>query len=89
MQQETALIVPFLLYGVTGSGKTEIYMETTALALQQNKQVLIMIPEIGLTGQLVARFQARFHERVAVLHSRLLSLAERYDTWERIRHNRC
>lgn len=77
---------PFLLYGVTGSGKTEIYMETAALALQQNKQVLIMIPEIGLTGQLVARFQARFHERVAVLHSRL-SLAERYDTWERIRHN--
>lgn len=77
---------PFLLYGVTGSGKTEIYMEIAALALQQDKQVLIMIPEIGLTGQLVARFQARFQEKVAVLHSRL-SLAERYDTWERIRHN--
>ena len=80
------LAVPFLLYGVTGSGKTEIYMETAALVLQQNKQVLIMIPEIGLTGQLVARFQARFQEKVAVLHSRL-SLAERYDTWERVRHN--
>ena len=78
--------MPFLLHGITGSGKTEIYLETTALALQQGKQALILIPEIGLTGQLVDRFQARFHDRVAVLHSRL-SLAERYDTWERIRQN--
>lgn len=77
---------PFLLHGVTGSGKTEIYMEAAAQALAGNKQALVLIPEIGLTGQLVSRFQARFHERVAVLHSRL-SLAERYDTWERIRQN--
>ncbi len=77
---------PFLLHGITGSGKTEIYMEAAAQALARNKQALVLIPEIGLTGQLVTRFQARFHERVAVLHSRL-SLAERYDTWERIRQN--
>ena len=70
----------FLLHGVTGSGKTEVYLHATAHALAQGKQVAVLVPEISLTHQIIERFTARFPGRVAVLHSRL-SLGERFDQW--------
>lgn len=73
----------FLLYGVTGSGKTEVYLRATAECLAQGRQALILVPEISLTGQMVARFIGRFGPQVAVLHSRL-GTGERYDEWRRI-----
>ncbi|GIK56425.1 MAG: primosomal protein N' [Chloroflexi bacterium] len=75
---------PFLLHGVTGSGKTEIYMRAIAQALTDGEQAIVLVPEIALTPQTVRRFAARFPGRVAVLHSRL-SDGERYDTWRRAR----
>ncbi len=74
---------PFLLHGVTGSGKTEVYLQTIALALEQDKTALVLVPEIALTPQLVGRFRRRFSCGIAVLHSRL-SVGERYDEWRRI-----
>lgn len=79
--------LPFLLHGVTGSGKTEIYMQSVDLALQQDRQSIVLVPEIALTPQTVRRFAARFPGQVAVLHSRLTD-GERYDTWRRIREGR-
>ena len=78
------IIEPFLLHGVTGSGKTEIYMRAIAHALDEGKQAIVLVPEIALTPQTVRRFAARFPGRVAVLHSRLTD-GERYDTWRRAR----
>ncbi len=75
---------PFLLHGVTGSGKTEIYLQAVAEALQQGRQALILVPEISLTPQTVRRFAARFPSRVAVWHSNLTP-GQRYDTWQRVR----
>ncbi len=75
---------PFLLHGVTGSGKTEIYMRAIEFALARGQQAIVMVPEIALTPQTVRRFAARFPGRVAVLHSGL-SDGERYDTWRRAR----
>ncbi|MBK8988771.1 MAG: primosomal protein N' [Chloroflexi bacterium] len=75
---------PFLLHGVTGSGKTEIYMRAIEFALARGQQAIVLVPEIALTPQTVRRFAARFPGRVAVLHSRL-SDGERYDTWRRAR----
>jgi primosomal protein N' (replication factor Y) (superfamily II helicase) len=75
---------PFLLHGVTGSGKTEIYMRAIDFALQAGRQAIVLVPEIALTPQTVRRFAARFPGAVAVLHSRL-SDGERYDTWRRAR----
>lgn len=75
---------PFLLHGVTGSGKTEIYMRAIEFALARGQQAIVMVPEIALTPQTVRRFAARFPGRVAVLHS-ALSDGERYDTWRRAR----
>ena len=75
---------PFLLYGVTGSGKTEVYMALVKHILNMGKNALILVPEISLTPQMVARFTGRFGEHVAVLHSGL-SDGERYDEWRRIR----
>ena len=75
---------PFLLHGVTGSGKTEIYMRAIDLALDMGKTAVVLVPEIALTPQTVRRFAARFPGRVAVMHSRL-SDGERYDTWRRAR----
>ena len=75
---------PFLLHGVTGSGKTEIYMQAIDLALERGQTAIVLVPEIALTPQTVRRFAARFPGRVAVLHSRL-SDGERYDTWRRAR----
>jgi len=77
---------PFLLHGVTGSGKTEVYLRAVAECLQQGRQALIMVPEISLTPQLVSRFRARFEplgEQIATLHSGL-SAGERYDAWRSI-----
>jgi primosomal protein N' (replication factor Y) len=75
--------IPILLHGVTGSGKTEVYMRGIATALEQGKTALILVPEISLTDQLVERFVARFSSRVAVLHSGL-SAGERFDEWRRL-----
>ena len=75
-----------LLHGVTGSGKTEVYMRAAATALEQGKQVIVLVPEISLTPQTVGRFKGRFGDNVAILHSGL-SLGERYDEWRRIRNN--
>jgi len=74
----------FLLHGVTGSGKTEVFLGAARHALDQGKQVLVLVPEIGLTPQLVGRFRARFGADVAVLHSGLTG-AERLGQWRRIR----
>lgn len=75
---------PFLLHGVTGSGKTEIYLRAVAEALALKKRVVVLVPEIALTPQTVQRFAARFPGRVAVIHSQLTE-GERYDTWRRCR----
>lgn len=78
---------PFLLHGVTGSGKTEVYLQAARHTLQAGKTVLVLVPEISLTPQTVRRFRARFadiQDQVAVLHSNL-SQGERFDEWHRIR----
>lgn len=75
---------PFLLYGVTGSGKTEVYLQAISHALNLGKNALVLVPEIALTPQLTGRFQARFGGGIAILHS-ALSDGERYDEWRRIR----
>ncbi len=74
----------FLLHGVTGSGKTEVYMQAAAACIAEGKQVLILVPEIALTSQITDRFFRRFGDRVAVVHS-ALSMGERLDSWRRIR----
>ena len=82
----------FLLHGVTGSGKTEIYLQAIAHALEQGKGAIVLVPEIALTPQTVERFKARFSSGklqtlVAVLHSHL-SAGERHDEWHKIRQGR-
>lgn len=74
----------FLLYGITGSGKTEVYLQIIAECLERGKNAIVLVPEISLTPQLAARFRARFGPKVAVLHS-ALSTRQRYDEWHRIR----
>jgi primosomal protein N' (replication factor Y) len=74
----------YLLHGVTGSGKTEIYLQALAETVRLGKKGIVLVPEIALTPQTIERFATRFPRRVAVLHSRL-SLGERYDEWHRIR----
>ncbi|MBN1484203.1 MAG: primosomal protein N' [Chloroflexia bacterium] len=74
----------FLLHGVTGSGKTEIYLRALGRVLREGRRAMVLVPEISLTPQTVQRFEARFPGRVTVLHSGL-SLGERYDQWRRIR----
>ncbi len=73
----------FLLHGITGSGKTEVYLQLIAQALQRGRTALVLVPEIGLTPQLLSRFRARFGPDVAVLHS-ALSQGERADAWRRL-----
>ncbi len=73
-----------LLQGVTGSGKTEVYLRAGAIALEQGRGVIVLVPEIALTPQIVGRFHERFGETVAVLHSRLRP-GERYEEWRRLR----
>jgi primosomal protein N' (replication factor Y) len=77
-------VAPFLLHGVTGSGKTEVYLRAVARVLRQGRQAVVLVPEIALTAQLVRRFAARFPGQLAVLHSQL-SAGERYDEWRRLR----
>ena len=74
----------FLLQGITGSGKTEVYLRSAAHAVDAGKQVLMLVPEIALTAQLVKRFQAWFGDQIAVAHSKL-SQNERGDVWYRMR----
>lgn len=73
----------YLLHGITGSGKTEIYLRAVAEVLQQGRQAIVLVPEIALTPQTIRRFAARFPDHIAVWHSEL-SLDERYDTWRRV-----
>ena len=74
---------PYLLYGVTGSGKTEVYMELIEDALKKGKTSIVLVPEISLTPQMVLRFQKRFGDNIAAIHS-ALSDGEKYDEWRRI-----
>lgn len=74
----------YLLYGVTGSGKTEIYLRATEETIKRGRQAIILVPEIALTPQAVRRFHARFPGQVGLVHSKL-SEGERYDTWRRAR----
>ena len=74
---------PFLLFGVTGCGKTEVYLRSAERCLQQGKKVLVLVPEIALASQLEAHFYSRFGDNLAVLHSGL-STGERFGQWQRI-----
>ncbi|SER52940.1 primosomal protein N' [Salisediminibacterium halotolerans] len=97
MQEQTEALQPvdeavrsgraetFLLRGVTGSGKTEIYLQAIESVLQKGEEAIVLVPEISLTPQMVTRFKGRFGSRVAVLHS-ALSKGEKYDEWQRIRN---
>ena len=75
---------PLLLHGVTGSGKTEVYLRAVAAALERGRSAIVLVPEIALTPQTAGRFVERFGDAVAVMHSRL-SPRERYDEWWRMR----
>jgi len=75
----------YLLHGVTGSGKTEVYLQALAEAVRLGKRGIVLVPEIALTPQIIERFSARFPGKVAVLHSKL-SLGEQFDEWRRIRN---
>ena len=77
----------FLLHGVTGSGKTEVYLQTIERVLNHDRQAMMLVPEIALTPQMVLRFKKRFGDEGAVLHSGL-SKGERYDEWQKIRDGR-
>ncbi|MCB9102703.1 MAG: primosomal protein N' [Anaerolineales bacterium] len=83
-QSKSVYKLPFLLHGVTGSGKTEIYLRAIAAALQAGQSAIFLVPEITLATQTVDRVSARFPGRVALWHS-ALSPGERFDTWERVR----
>lgn len=78
----------FLLFGVTGSGKTEVYLRCAAEALGQGKQILFLVPEIALTAQVIAQLRERFGNLVAVLHSNM-SPSERFESWLRVRNGEC
>jgi primosomal protein N' (replication factor Y) len=73
----------FLLHGVTGSGKTEVYLQAIQHCLQQGKEAIVLVPEISLTPQMTNRFRSRFGELVAVMHSGL-SVGEKYDEWRKV-----
>ncbi|MEO5350073.1 MAG: primosomal protein N' [Magnetococcus sp. YQC-3] len=75
---------PFLLHGVTGSGKTELYFRAVDHTLTQGRQALLLVPEIALTPQLIQRYRNRFHTTLAVFHSQL-SDAQRFEYWQQIR----
>jgi primosomal protein N' (replication factor Y) len=85
--EEGKAVKPFLLQGVTGSGKTELYLRAAQEAIQRGRQVILLVPEISLTPQIVRRFLARFPGQVGLIHSKL-SEGERYDTWRRARAGR-
>ena len=82
---DDGLFNEYLLYGITGSGKTEIYLQAIEETLNLNKNIIMLVPEISLTPQTVNRFIARFgKEEIAILHSKL-SIGERYDEWKKIK----
>jgi primosomal protein N' (replication factor Y) len=85
LQSRTFSVV--LLHGITGSGKTEVYLQAIDEVLTRKEGAIVLVPEISLTAQTIERFKARFSEDVAVLHSRL-SAGERLDEWERLREGR-
>jgi primosomal protein N' (replication factor Y) (superfamily II helicase) len=74
---------PFLIYGVTGSGKTEVYLRAIEEVLNQGREAIVLVPEISLTPQLLSRFKDRFGENLSLLHSKL-GRGERYDQWRKI-----
>lgn len=79
----------FLLHGVTGSGKTEVYMKSAQKVIEKGKKVIVLVPEVSLTKQIIDRFICRFgRDKVAVMHSKLTP-GERYDQWEKIRKGDC
>ncbi|NQF14077.1 primosomal protein N' [Brevibacillus sp. HB1.3] len=80
---ESGIYASYLLHGVTGSGKTEVYLEAIERTLEKGREAIFLVPEISLTPQMVERFKARFGADVAVLHS-ALSQGERYDEWRKI-----
>lgn len=76
------------MYGVTGSGKTEVYLQLIDKVIKKEKSAIVLVPEISLTPQMLDRFISRFgKEQIAVLHSKL-SIGERHDEWERIKENK-
>jgi len=77
----------FLLHGVTGSGKTEIYLQSIQKVLEEGKEAIMLVPEISLTPQMTERFRSRFGEMVAVMHSGL-SVGEKYDEWRKIQQGK-
>lgn len=77
----------YLIHGITGSGKTEVYLQCIQRVIEQERQAIMLVPEIALTPQMVERFKGRFGDRVAVMHSRLSS-GERYDEWRKIREGK-
>ena len=77
----------YLLHGVTGSGKTEIYLNIIQKVIDMGKSAIVLVPEISLTPQMNARFKARFKDDVAILHSRL-SIKDRYNQWQLIKNNK-
>jgi primosomal protein N' (replication factor Y) len=81
---ETNCFAPFLLLGVTGSGKTQVYIEAIRRVLARGKGAIVLVPEISLTPQTVERFHANFHGEIAVMHSGI-SPGERLDAWRRVR----
>jgi primosomal protein N' (replication factor Y) len=82
---ESCVFHEILLHGVTGSGKTEVYMQVIAKVLEKGKNAIMLVPEIGLTPQMVTQLMGRFKDNIAVIHSRL-SMGERYDQWKKIRN---
>lgn len=83
---ENTIHQTFLLHGVTGSGKTEIYLQAIERVIQKGKEAIVLVPEISLTPQMVRRFKGRFGSNVAVLHS-ALSVGEKYDEWRKVQRN--
>jgi primosomal protein N' (replication factor Y) len=84
---EARSFAPFLLHGVTGSGKTEVYLQAMQACLEAGREAILLVPEISLTPQTVNAFKGRFGDQVAVMHSRL-SAGERYDEWRKIARRR-
>lgn len=84
--QRSSFEKPFLIHGVTGSGKTEIYLSLSESVIDSGKKVIILVPEISLTPQTIKRFQERF-DKVAVYHSKL-SFSEKFDQWRLIKENK-
>ncbi len=78
----------FLLHGITGSGKTEVYLQVIVNVIKQNRGCIVLVPEISLTPQAVERFKSRFRDEVALFHSRLTQ-GQKYGEWKKIKEGRC